>query len=152
MPGGITATQKVGGEKMEQIKQALRRLLQETLTIAQEKPIAERQQLVRKRLCDIQMYCKNVNKTFIVCELKITCDQYGLGGTHHHYATLFRGPNEDASVAICVTEQGSLLHRNDSPWKVYCNAGDVNPTVNPTVNSTVNSTVNPTVNPTELKL
>jgi hypothetical protein len=65
---------------------------------------------------------------FIVCELRIACDQYDLGGSKHHQATLFRGPSEDASVAICVTEQGSLLHRNDSDWKIYCNAGDVNPT------------------------
>jgi hypothetical protein len=118
----------VGGEEMEQVKQELRRLLQETLAIVQQQPVAERRQFLSKSLCDIQAYCENANKTFIVCELKIACDQYGLGGSKHHHATLFRGPNEDASVAICVTEQGSLLHRNDSPWTIYCNAGDVNPT------------------------
>jgi hypothetical protein len=113
---------------MEPVKQTLRRLLQETLRSAQQQPIAERRQFVWKRLCDIQAYCENANKTFIVCELSITCNQYELGGSKHHQATLFRGPSENASVAICVTEQGSLLHRNDSDWKIYCNAGDVNPT------------------------
>ncbi len=113
---------------MEQVKQTLRRLLQETLRGAQQQLIAERRHFVRKKLCDIQAYCENVNKTFIVCELSISCDQYGLGGNKYHHATLFRGPSEDASVAICVTEQGSLLHRNDSDWKIYCDAGDVNPT------------------------
>ncbi len=112
---------------MEPDKQEMRRLLQETLKSVQQQPIAERRQFVWKKLCDIQSYCESVNKTFIACELSITCNQYDLGGSQHHHATLFRGPNEDASVAICVTEQGSLLHRNDSDWNIYCDAGDVNP-------------------------
>ena len=55
-------------------------------------------------------------------------DEYELGGSHQQKATLFRGPSEDASVAICVTSQGSLLHRNGSLWQIYYNAGDINPT------------------------
>lgn len=112
---------------MENIKQTLRRLLQETLDAAPEKPIAEREQFVRERLCYIQQFCSHLDKTFIVCELPVTCDQYGLGGSIQHTATLFRGPSEEASVAICVTERGSVLHRNDSLWQVYDDAGDVSP-------------------------
>ncbi|MEM8503891.1 MAG: hypothetical protein AAF716_12140 [Cyanobacteria bacterium P01_D01_bin.1] len=112
---------------MENIKQTLRRLLQETLYATPEKPIAERQNFVRERLSYIQRLCGNFDKTFIVCELDVTCDQYGLGGSNQHTATLFRGPSEEASVAICITERGSVLHRNDSPWQVYDDAGDVSP-------------------------
>ncbi|MBT9315892.1 hypothetical protein [Leptothoe spongobia] len=112
---------------MEHVKQTIRRLLQETLTIAQKLPVARRQQYIRRSLENIQDYCATYEKNFIVREITINCNQYELGGSQYHFATLFRGPNEDASVAICITEQGSLLHRNDSPWKVYCNAGDVNP-------------------------
>ncbi len=112
---------------MEDIKQTLRRLLQETLNAAPKQPIAERQQFVRDRLRYIQTFCNDIDKTFIVCELRVTCDQYDLGGNSQHRATLFRGPSETASVAICITEQGSVLHRNDSLWQVYDDAGDVSP-------------------------
>ncbi|MGD1854388.1 MAG: hypothetical protein ACFB2W_09065 [Leptolyngbyaceae cyanobacterium] len=112
---------------MEHVKQTIRRLLKETLTVAQKLPVAKRRQFIRQSLDNIHDYCATFEKTFIVCELIVTCDQYDLGGCQHHSATLFRGPNEDASVAICVTEQGSLLHRNDSPWTIYCDAGDVKP-------------------------
>ncbi|MEM9483254.1 MAG: hypothetical protein AAGA83_06130 [Cyanobacteria bacterium P01_F01_bin.116] len=112
---------------MEHVKQTIRRLLQETLTIAQKLPVARRQTYIRQSLENIQDYCATFEKTFIVREITISCDQYEIGGSQHHFATLFRGPSKDASVAICITEQGSLLHRNDSPWKVYCNAGDVHP-------------------------
>lgn len=115
-----------------EIKQELRRLLTETMIIAQGQSVVDRQQFVRRRLRDIQGYCKIFNKAFIVHELEITCDQFDLGGSNRHRATLFRGPNEDASVAICVTDEGSLLHRNGSPWKVFCNAGDISPIVNST--------------------
>ncbi len=111
---------------MDSIKQELRRLLKETLTIAQTKSVAEREQFIRIRLSQIQTYCKSMNKTFITHELKVTCNEYELGGSYHQTATLFRGPSEDASVAICVTDQGSLLHRNGSLWRAYCNAGDIN--------------------------
>ena len=112
---------------MEHVKQTIRRLLQETLAVAQKLPVAKRRTFVRQSLENIQDYCATFEKTFIVREITINCDQYELGGSQYHYATLFRGPSEDASVAICITEQGSLLHRNDSPWIIYCNAGDVNP-------------------------
>ncbi len=111
---------------MDSIKQELRRLLKETLTVAQTKSVAEREHFIRIGLSQIQTYCKSVNKTFIAHELRITCNEYELGGSRHQTATLFRGPSEDASVAICVTDQGSLLHRNGSLWQAYCNAGDIN--------------------------
>lgn len=107
------------------IKQQLRQLLKEILAAARETHSANRPILIRQGLDRIQTYCKNVGKTFIFCELRITCNEYDLGGSQQHSATLFRGPSEDASVAICVTDRGSLLHRNDSFWTVYCDAGDV---------------------------
>ena len=112
---------------MNPVKQKLCRLIDETLHIAQRLPAAQRRQTIRQRLEMIQSYCASVEKTFIFFELSITCDQYDLGGSVHNSATLFRGPNEDASVAICITEQGSLLHRNESAWRFYCHAEDVNP-------------------------
>lgn len=112
---------------MDPVKQTIRRLLQETLAVAQMLPVVKRREFIRQSLDNIRDYCATYEKTFIVCELTITCNQYDLGGCQHQRATLFRGPNENASVAICVAEQGSLLHRNDSPWTVYCDAGDVKP-------------------------
>lgn len=82
---------------------------------------------IRNRLLAIKKYCATVDKTFIVVEETITCDQYSLGGCHENAATLFRGPSEDASVAICVTKKGSLLYRNGGLWKIYRYAGDINP-------------------------
>lgn len=117
---------------MEHVKQTIRRLLRETLVTAQKLPIARRRNYIRQSLENIQDYCATFEKTFIFREITISCDQYGLGGSQYHFATLFRGPSEDASVAICITEQGTLLHRNDSPWKVYCHGGDVHP-VQPTL-------------------
>ena len=112
-------------ENKKEIKRQLRQLLKEILLAAQESSHTERVVLLRHGLKAIQIYCRSVGKTFIFCELKITCDEYGLGGSQQQSATLFRGPSEDASVAICVTDKGSLLHRNDSCWTVYCDAGDV---------------------------
>jgi len=109
------------------INHELRQLLQETLIAAEEKPAEDRRWFVRESLKYIQVYCKKAGKTFVFCELAITCDQYDLGGRSHQRATLFRSPNEDASVAICVTQAGSLLHRNDSQWRIYSSAGDVAP-------------------------
>ena len=112
---------------MDRIKQELRLLLRETLTMVQKEPVANRQQFVRKKLEYIQGHCQRANKKFIVCELGITCDQYGLGGSEHHCAVLFRGPSEDASVAICVTDRGSVLYRSGSPWQLIYSARDVRP-------------------------
>ena len=110
-----------------QIKQELRRRLQEALHLAKHLPPTHCRNEIRERLTAIQIYCKAVEKTFIFVEQRITCNQYDLGGNHQARATLFRGPNEDASVAICITDQGSLLHRNGCPWEVYRDAGDINP-------------------------
>ena len=110
-----------------QIKQELRRRLQEGLYLAKHLPPTHCRNEIREQLTTMQIYCKTVEKTFIFVEERITCNQYGLGGNHADMATLFRGPNEDASVAICVTDKGSLLHRNGCPWKIYKDAGDVHP-------------------------
>ncbi|MEL7520615.1 MAG: hypothetical protein AAF050_01325 [Cyanobacteria bacterium J06649_5] len=114
---------------MQNVKQELRRLIKETLLITYQKPVVERRRTVRQQLVKIQTYCKDQEKTFIFRELTIRCDQYGVGGNSQDMATLFRGPSEKASVAICVTQKGSILHRNDGCWRVWDNAGDVAPQV-----------------------
>lgn len=78
-------------------------------------------------LLEIQSYCKAIQKTFIVVEEKITCNQYELGGSKQDSATLFRSPSQEVNVTICVTTKGSLLHQNAYPWVVYRNVGDVDP-------------------------
>lgn len=112
------------------IKQELRRRIYETIEVAAELAAGDREDEIRFRLFAIQNYCKTVEKTFIVVEQSITCDQFNLGGSFAETATLFRGPNEDASVAICVTRKGSILHRNGGSWEVYKNEGDVDPLPN----------------------
>lgn len=112
-------------EQREQIKQEMRRRIQQALEFAKDLSTDDCQDEIRSRLFTIQKYCKSVGKTFIVFEERITCEQFGLGGSREESATLFRGPNENASVAICVTDRGSLLYRNDSPWRIYRNFGDV---------------------------
>ncbi|MCG8363733.1 MAG: hypothetical protein MJA27_10440 [Pseudanabaenales cyanobacterium] len=110
-----------------EIKQELRRRLQKALNSAKQLPPTHCRNEIREQLTAIQVYCHAIEKTFIFVEQRITCNQYGLGGNPQERATLFRGPNEDASVAICVTDKGSLLHRNDCPWEIYRDAGDINP-------------------------
>ena len=114
---------------MQNVKQELRRLIKETLLITYQKPVVERRRTVRQQLVKIQTYCKDQEKTFIFRELTIRCEQYGVGCNSQDMATLFRGPSEKASVAICVTQKGSILHRNDGCWRVWDNAGDVAPQV-----------------------
>lgn len=80
---------------------------------------------IRISLAAIQAYCETIRKIFIVVEERITCDQHDLGGSKQHHATLFRGPCKDASVAICVTDRGSLLYRNSSEWQIYRRADDL---------------------------
>jgi hypothetical protein len=111
----------------EQIKQEIQQRIHETLQSARGLPSNDCLSEVRSKLLAVQLYCKSVGKTFIFIEECITCDQYDLGGHHGDKATLFRGPNEAASVAICVTNEGSLLHRNDCPWRIYRHMRDVNP-------------------------
>lgn len=112
----------------EQIKQEMRRRIYEALQIAKDLPANDCLSEIRNRLSAVQLYCQSVGKTFIFVEQAITCDQYELGGSQKDSAVLFRGPSEDASVAVCVTEKGSLLHRNSSPWRIYRNVGDVSST------------------------
>lgn len=110
----------------EQIKQELRRRIVEALQTAKELPPDECLNQIKISLAAIQRYCKTVGKFFVVVEERITCGQHDLGGCHEHSATLFRGPDANASVAICVTDQGSLAYRNSSPWIIYRNQGDIN--------------------------
>ncbi len=110
----------------EQIKRELRQRIDETLQNAKNLPPDQCLYEIRSKLFAIQQYCKVHGKTFIAIQETITCDQYGLGGSSADAAMLFRGPSEDASVAICVTKKGSLLHRDGSCWKIYKNADDVN--------------------------
>ena len=109
----------------QQIRQDLRQKIQLTLEIAKDLPPVRCVSMIRRNLADIQNYCAIFGKTFIVVEQNITCDQYDLQGAHSDKAILFRGPDERATVAICVTEKGSLLHRNDSAWTVYRDVGDI---------------------------
>lgn len=90
-----------------------------------EKYIEQCASTIRAGLLSIQIYCQTVEKKFIFVEQVITCDQHDIGGRREAKAILFRGPNEDASVAICITQHGSLLYRNDSPWMIYRDAGDL---------------------------
>jgi hypothetical protein len=110
-----------------QIKQVLRQSIHEALQTAKDLNSAACLTEIRDQLDAIQVYCKMVNKAFIVVEESITCDCYGLGGRCEDAATLFRGPSENASVAICVTHKGSLLYRNGTAWRVYKDVGDIDP-------------------------
>lgn len=112
----------------QRIKLELRRMILQALHAAQDLSSEDCLSEIRARLLAIQSYCESLDKTFIMVEEGITCDRYDLGGSDQHPAVLFRGPSEDASVAICVTRRGSLLYRNDSPWTIYRNQGDVRPT------------------------
>lgn len=112
---------------MVSVKQELRQKIWQTLEVVKNLPPEAGQCAIRERLLAIQRDCQSVQKTFIFVEERILCNQYDLGGYAGDTATLFRGPNEDASVAICLTDRGSLLHRNGCPWQVYRNAGDINP-------------------------
>ncbi|MEM9008725.1 MAG: hypothetical protein AAGE59_35095 [Cyanobacteria bacterium P01_F01_bin.86] len=111
----------------EQIKQVIRQKISQMLQGAQSLSKANCLNCIRDGLGDTQSYCKSVGKNFIFVEESITCDQYDLGGLNINRAVLFRGPSEDASVAICVTAKGSLVHRNDGTWKIYRNMGDISP-------------------------
>lgn len=111
----------------EQTKQEIRRRIHEALQTAKDLPMNDCLDEIRDRLLAIQLYCQSVEKIFIFVEQAITCDQYELGGYQKDSAILFRGPSEDASVAICITNKGSLLHRNSGHWRTYRSMGDVSP-------------------------
>lgn len=113
--------------RQQRIKRELRQNIINTLVSTQELPPEQCLRQMRQRFATIQRFCEIAGKPFVVVETEIRCDQYGLGGHSEHRATLFRGADQNALVAICVTHQGSLLHRNYSSWKLCRNAGDVNP-------------------------
>jgi len=110
-----------------QIKVTIAQTIHAILTEAPKFTTAKRSQMVRHNLQVLQHQCSQAGKTFIFIEEAITCDRFDLGGCSAAQATLFRGPDPSASVAICVTDAGSLLHRNGSRWQIYENAGDVAP-------------------------
>lgn len=110
----------------KQLGQQIYAALQDAKDLSPEKCLST----IKDRLIAIQISCKAIHKTFIVVEEQITCADYDLRGSQQDTATLFRGPSEDASVAICVTQKGSLLHRNGYIWNIYKNVGDVNPIEN----------------------
>jgi hypothetical protein len=124
-PFSISTKRALSSDQQLHVKQELRQRIFATLQCAKDLPVQECLQEVKTRLLAIQAYCETIDKTFIVVEERITCDQYDLGGYKRSAATLFRGPSEDASVAICVTDQGSLLHRTSPQWQVYRDAGDI---------------------------
>lgn len=108
-----------------QIRKEIGKQIYELLQTAKDLPTEACLTEIRNTLLEIQKSCQAVEKSFLFIEKRITCANYQLGGLPEDTATLFRGPREDASVAICVTDKGSLLHRNGSPWMIYHNAGDV---------------------------
>jgi hypothetical protein len=110
-----------------QVKQEVGRRIHTALQSAKDLPPDQCLGEIASQLLAIQKYCELLGKTFVVIEEQITCNSYELGGCAQDQAILFRGPSEDASVAICVTHQGSLLHRNSSSWQIYRNVGDVCP-------------------------
>lgn len=123
----LQETSSAHQSQREQIKQEIRRRIHEALQVVKDLRPNDCLSEMRNRLWAIQRYCQSVDKSFVFVEEAITCDRYELGGCHEDNALLFRGPNEDASVAICVTDKGSLLHRNSSRWRIYRNAGDISP-------------------------
>lgn len=126
-PVVFSSTADSPASQRSQIKQELRQKIYSALQTATGLPSELCRQEINRQLLAIQAYCSTIGKKFVFVEEPITCAQYSLGGHNQDPAMLFRGPNEDASVAICVTHQGSLLYRNDRPWQIYKNAGDVAP-------------------------
>lgn len=114
-------------QQQTQIKPILRQQIQAALQEIQALPAKQARQTLRNRLALLKNWCNRVGKTFIVVEETISCNRHCLGGRGNDRATLFRGPNEDASVAICITDRGSILHRNGSHWRIYRDAGDIHP-------------------------
>lgn len=117
----IQAFEKPVSTKADTLSQRIHAALQFAKNLPPQDCVAE----IRISLAAIQAYCETIRKIFVVVEERITCDQHDLGGSSHHQATLFRGPCKDASVAICITDRGSLLYRNGSEWQIYRNAGDL---------------------------
>ncbi|NJK53541.1 MAG: hypothetical protein HC936_13340 [Leptolyngbyaceae cyanobacterium SU_3_3] len=121
----MSTKRALSSDQQLHVRQELRQRIYTTLQFAKDLPAQECLQEVKTRLLAIQAYCETIDKTFIVVEERITCDQYDLGGYKLNAATLFRGPSADASVAICVTDRGSLLHRTSPQWQAYRNVGDI---------------------------
>ncbi len=111
--------------KRKAVKQELQNRIESALLIAKDLPPEDCLHTIRQHLITIQAYCKSIGKSFIFVEEAIACDEYDLQGAPDDSAILFRGPDEQASVAICVTCKGSLTHRNESAWAIYSNAGDI---------------------------
>ena len=128
-------------QSQRQIKQELGQKIYAALQSASNLPSEDCLNEIKTRLSAIQIECKTIGKSFIFIEERVTCNQYGLKGRNQDRATLFRGPSEDASVAICVTDKGSLLHRNGDRWLIYKDVGDVNPAIAHRAENTVTESI-----------
>ncbi|WP_059001640.1 hypothetical protein [Leptolyngbya sp. NIES-2104] len=117
----IRALEKPVSTKAQTLSQKIHAALEFAKTLPTQDCVAE----IRISLAAIQAYCETIEKIFIVVEERITCNQHDLSGSSQDQATLFRGPCKDASVAICITDRGSLLYRNSNEWQIYRNAGDL---------------------------
>ncbi len=113
----------------ERVRQELGQKIHAALQAAKNLSREEALTAIKTSLLAIQIECRTIGKSFIFIEERVTCSQYGLKGRIQDSATVFRGPSENASVAICVTDRGSLLHRNGDRWQIYKDVGDVNPVI-----------------------
>jgi hypothetical protein len=125
-----TSIQNSQDQIKHQLKQELRQRIHTALQSARNLQSEACLNHIRVELLALQNLCQRAGKVFIVVEEAITCDRYELGGSCEHTATLFRGPDENASVAICITNQGSLAYRNSSAWIIYRNQGDIATAIN----------------------
>ena len=111
--------------KKDWIKQEQKRRIHAVLQQAIELPLPTCRDHIRAELLALKAFCERWGKLFVVIEEQISCAQHDLGGKDEQIATLFRGPDQKASVAICITDQGSRAYRNVALWCVHRNKGDI---------------------------
>ncbi|MFM7427335.1 MAG: hypothetical protein ACKO7W_20435 [Elainella sp.] len=111
--------------EQEQIRQEQKRRIHAVLQTAVGLPLPTCRDYIRTELLALKAFCRRWGRLFIVIEEQITCAQHDLGGKEEQAATLFRGPDQNASVAICITAQGSLAYRNGTLWCIHRNGGDI---------------------------
>lgn len=121
-----TAAEDYAALRREQIKRNIRQRIQIALRTARTLPPEGRARTIRVHLRALQSYCKSVDKSFMFAEEAIACSHYGLGGLPEASATLFHSADPQSAIAICVTQQGSLLYRSGSSWAIYRHEGDIN--------------------------
>lgn len=120
-----TIPRTLAQSEQDQVKQEQKRKIHGVLQTAVELPLPTCRDYIRAELLALKAFCQNWGKLFVVVEEQITCAQHDLGGREEQTATLFRGPDQKASVAICITDQGSLAYRNGSLWCIHKNEGDI---------------------------